>query len=360
MSVSVVMPAFNRAHLVARSIESALAQTYRDIEIIVVDDGSTDDTAAVVQRFGDQVRYVYQQNAGVGAARNTGMRHATGRYVAFLDSDDRWHDFKLSMQVALLEARPDVGLVFSEFAIEKPNGEIRQNGCARWMGRPATFPSMTPGMVRRPASADAASWPVDTLTYWAGPMYRQLLDELPILTSSTIVRRTALDPSMLYGEGIKLFEDWEFFARVASRHALAFIPTTTTFNYGHPDPGRVSACSALTRARCFVSLLDRVWGSDPDFVAAYGSVLRAAQSRACLALTRQAVLAREFGEAREALDRWRALGGGDGRRRAAVYSLCATLPAGDVLLKGLLRAHAVGQSVTGQSNGGYSPVHPAA
>ena len=113
MRISVVIPAYNRARRLPATLESAFRQGYDDLEVIVVDDGSVDDTREVVGTYGDRVRYVYQPNAGAGAARNTGMRHATGELVAFLDSDDRWEDYKLSMQAAVLQARPDVGLVFS-------------------------------------------------------------------------------------------------------------------------------------------------------------------------------------------------------------------------------------------------------
>src|SRR6266516_2486605 len=86
--VSVVIPTFNRAAIVTRAIESALSQTYGNIEVIVVDDGSADDTRDIVASYGERVRYFYQNNAGVSAARNTALRNARGEFVAFLDSDD--------------------------------------------------------------------------------------------------------------------------------------------------------------------------------------------------------------------------------------------------------------------------------
>ena len=104
--VSVVIPTYNRAGTVGRAIASALAQTDQDREIIVVDDGSTDATAAVVARLGDAVRYVRQENRGVAAARNRGIREARGAYVAFLDSDDEWLPEKLDRQVTVLEREP--------------------------------------------------------------------------------------------------------------------------------------------------------------------------------------------------------------------------------------------------------------
>ena len=86
--VSIIIPCFNYAHFLPTTIESALGQTYNNCEIIVVDDGSTDNTAEVAQNFGDSVKYIYQENAGLSAARNTGIKNAKGEYMVFLDSDD--------------------------------------------------------------------------------------------------------------------------------------------------------------------------------------------------------------------------------------------------------------------------------
>lgn len=106
--VSVVIPTYNRASLVTRAIHSVLNQTVAPREIIVVDDGSKDNTAEVIRAFGPPVRYVSQVNSGVAAARNTGVRHAQGDWVAFLDSDDDWLPHKLERQLELLDANPDV------------------------------------------------------------------------------------------------------------------------------------------------------------------------------------------------------------------------------------------------------------
>jgi glycosyltransferase involved in cell wall biosynthesis len=102
-SVSIVIPTYNRAHCVARAVESILAQTFRDFEVIVVDDGSEDDTAEVLAKFGDRIHLIRQENRGVSGARNAGIRAARGKWVAFLDSDDEWHPTKLERQVESLE-----------------------------------------------------------------------------------------------------------------------------------------------------------------------------------------------------------------------------------------------------------------
>lgn len=107
--VSVVIPAFNRAFILPEALDSVLAQTYKDFEVIVVDDGSTDNTEEVLQPYIQRrgVRFLVQANQGPAAARNRGIEAARGKYVAFLDSDDLWLPIKLSVQIPRMEAHPE-------------------------------------------------------------------------------------------------------------------------------------------------------------------------------------------------------------------------------------------------------------
>lgn len=108
MTISVVIPAYNAAEYIGRAIDSVLAQTHRPDEIIVVDDGSTDDTTGVVGSYGSEVRLIRQENAGVSVARNTGINAATSEWIVFLDSDDEWLPEKLKLQTELLERNPEL------------------------------------------------------------------------------------------------------------------------------------------------------------------------------------------------------------------------------------------------------------
>ncbi|MBI4773746.1 MAG: glycosyltransferase family 2 protein [Deltaproteobacteria bacterium] len=110
--VSVVIPVFNGEPYLAETIESVIAQTYRPIEIIVVDDGSTDLSAVAAKRFGPPVRYRFQSNAGTAAARNFGVRSARGSFFAFLDQDDLWAENKLTLQIEAFEREPTADVVF--------------------------------------------------------------------------------------------------------------------------------------------------------------------------------------------------------------------------------------------------------
>lgn len=110
--ISVIIPAYNRESYLAETIESVLSQTYRPIEIIVVDDGSTDSTAAVAGSFSEVVRYYFQPNSGCGAALNTGVDKAEGDYLSFLGSDDLWTEKKLTLQMKALNSDPETDMVF--------------------------------------------------------------------------------------------------------------------------------------------------------------------------------------------------------------------------------------------------------
>jgi glycosyltransferase involved in cell wall biosynthesis len=115
VEVSVIIPTYNSAHYVTTAVESVLAQTLPDIEIIVIDDGSTDGTESVMARFGPPVRYIKQANRGVSSARNRGIAESRGRYIAFLDADDTWCPNKLERQIEALGVQPGSRACFSAF-----------------------------------------------------------------------------------------------------------------------------------------------------------------------------------------------------------------------------------------------------
>ncbi|MCZ2291213.1 MAG: glycosyltransferase [Burkholderiales bacterium] len=133
--VSVVIPAYNAAWCVRKAIDSALAQDFRAHQIIVVNDGSTDDTLAVLRSYGEAIRIVDQRNGGMSNARNAGLRAARGEFVAFLDSDDWWLPGKLGRQVELLRARPELGFCSCAARVEDPQGRLLNHWeCPRWDG----------------------------------------------------------------------------------------------------------------------------------------------------------------------------------------------------------------------------------
>ncbi|HLO50073.1 MAG TPA: glycosyltransferase [Kamptonema sp.] len=125
--VSVVIPSYNCASYIAEAINSVFNQTYSDWEVIVVDDGSKDDTRAVVKCYGDRIRYIYQKNQGVSIARNHGIQLARGEFVAFLDADDFFLPDKLAAQIAMFAAQPSLGIVHSGWRKVNSKGEFLQD-----------------------------------------------------------------------------------------------------------------------------------------------------------------------------------------------------------------------------------------
>ncbi len=115
MEVSVIIPTFNSAQFLTAAVDSVLAQTFKDFEIIVVDDGSVDNTEEVLKKYGDSIRYIKQKNQGVSIARNNGINLSNAKYVSFLDADDTWLPLKLERQMKALASQPEYRLCFTNF-----------------------------------------------------------------------------------------------------------------------------------------------------------------------------------------------------------------------------------------------------
>ena len=127
--VSVIIPTYNRLAYICKAIESVLVQTYKNYEIIVVDDGSTTNVKQVLEAYMNKIKYLYQENRGLAAARNKGVKNSCGKYLAFLDDDDLFEPRKLEIQVPILENNPNTGFVYSdcyEFDMDNPS-ELRLN-----------------------------------------------------------------------------------------------------------------------------------------------------------------------------------------------------------------------------------------
>ena len=146
--VSVLIPTHNRDYILKDAIDSVLTQTYRQIEVIVVDDGSTDKTRSLVEKIGPPVRYIYQENAGLAPARNTGLAAARGEFIALQDSDDFWTPWKLEVQVALMRRFPALALVWTDMnAIDPSRKVLRENylrdmySAYQTIDHDATFPN---------------------------------------------------------------------------------------------------------------------------------------------------------------------------------------------------------------------------
>lgn len=194
--VSVIIPTFNRADFVVEAIRSARAQTYAPSEIIVVDDGSTDDTARRVAAF-EGVRYLYQDNRGQGAARNRGLREARGEFVASLDSDDLWDEDFLARSVECLEAH-GLDFVFTNWVRIRDGAEhesewLRSRAWRRFQRRMSgEWSLLAPAEVRK-----------------------MFLDICPAPSSSLVLRRASIGSG--WGERMHIADDWYLLLEMALR-----------------------------------------------------------------------------------------------------------------------------------------------
>ncbi|MBP1741124.1 MAG: glycosyl transferase family 2 [Deltaproteobacteria bacterium] len=199
--VSVVIPTYNRASCITRTIDSVFAQTYGDYEIIVVDDGSTDNTREVLGRYGNRIRYIHQPNSGVSSARNTGILSARGEWVAFLDSDDEWVRTKLERQI-------QIAIQYPSAVASVTNASIvisEQTELDLFKTRGFQFDSSHPSLIVRPLS---------------------LIIDLQPFTPSLFVLRQALLSEGLFDISMNLYEDYDMMCRIALAGAWAITGET--------------------------------------------------------------------------------------------------------------------------------------
>ena len=190
-TVSVIMAAYNHAGYIAQAITSVLSQSWHDLELIVIDDGSTDRTREVVAAFADPVRYIYQENQGQGGARNTGIAHARGEFVSFLDDDDLWLPGCLETVVAVLRSRPEVGALYAS--------------CQVIDGAGNRLPQIMSRVVE------------------PGEMYATLVEGGWFPPLVVTVRKSVLDDVGPLDLSLRGTDDWELWLRVASKHVFVGI-----------------------------------------------------------------------------------------------------------------------------------------
>jgi hypothetical protein len=232
--VSVVVPTYNRAQRLAVALRSALAQSWRDLEIVIVDDGSTDETRDVVAALANQderIRYFYQPNGGVSAARNQALSHCRGAMIAFLDSDDTWHPWKLGAQVGILQALPHVGMTWSDMNAVDDDGRVTCTGYLRRMykgyGRLASQSLFRSSARFRELTPGASAPNPDALVSW-GNIYSPMLFGNLVHTSTVLLSRErasqvgCFDPAMRAGG-----EDYKFHLATTRFGDVAFLDSTT-------------------------------------------------------------------------------------------------------------------------------------
>jgi glycosyltransferase involved in cell wall biosynthesis len=234
--VSVVMPVYNGERFLRESLDSIFAQTFREFEVICVDDGSTDNSAAVLEPYGQRIRVVRQQNAGQSAARNVGVTLATGQYVAFLDQDDLWYPPKLMSQVAVLDRDPHVVLAHCNFDRIDETGRMLQESA---------------GVVERASAV-------------ASPM-GQLIGEALIFPSAMMIRKEGYERIGGFHRELQGFEDFDLIARLKQEGTFVMLEETGMAYRLHGDGfTRTGGLHVIRSRETFLRRMQQLYEGHPD------------------------------------------------------------------------------------------------
>jgi glycosyltransferase involved in cell wall biosynthesis len=256
--LSVITPTFNRAGLLPACVESVRGSGVPDYEHVVIDDGSTDNTAAVAASLGPTVRYLRQDNAGPSDARNHGFRLSRGRYVAFLDSDDSWLPGVAPDLLALLERRPEVDVVFTDARVGNDQDGYRSLVEARGAERLV-------GLSGRAAGGGGRVFDVV-------PFFRLLTEFNWIFFGAAIVRREAFARSGGFDPGLNQAEDWDVCLRMAASSTFAYWPQPLAVYHTHPGERLSVNRDRMTRG--FVQALRGARDRCADLAAAERRLVR--------------------------------------------------------------------------------------
>ena len=237
MTVSVVIPTFNRADLITRALDSVTLQSRPISEVIVVDDGSDDGTQDIIRRDYPHVRLITQVNGGVSRARNTGIRNAGGDWIAFLDSDDAWLPEKMERQISTLAIHPEYKIVHNDEIWIRRGKRLNQKLKHRKFG---------------------------------GFIFSRCLPICVISPSASLIHRSVFDAVGLFDESLPACEDYDMWLRICSRYPVLYIDEELIVKYGG-HPGQLSGKfwgMDRFRIRAIAKLLDQTALSEDDRAAA--------------------------------------------------------------------------------------------
>lgn len=264
--VSIVIPTFNASAFLKGAIESALHQNYMPLEVIVIDDGSTDNTSDVVRDYGTQVIFYRQNNLGPSGTRNTGIKLSKGEFIAFLDADDTWEMDKLQKQMHLMKNDPDIGLVHTNvwsFYLDRNEKECKD--------------------VKREE--------------FVGQCYARLFSENRILTSSVLVRRKCFNDVGLFDETLRVCEDWDMWIRLSRKYRFAYVPKPLVNYRIHKN--NLTADSINMRKGDY-SVLCKMLSDDPSLEKMIGNaIIKKRISELCFGIGYHYYSLGEMGESRK-------------------------------------------------------------
>jgi GT2 family glycosyltransferase len=232
--LSIVVPTYNRAYCLARTLDSALGQTYRNHEVVLVDDGSTDGTEELVAtRYAAEprLRYVRKKNAGVSAARNTGFAEVRGELVGLLDSDDVWHPWKAELQIACMQARPELVMTWTDMDAVDAAGNVTPGYLRRMYSAYSWFPT-SEDLFKQSASLDVLCPSLAALVgrrkLYFGDIFSQMILGNLVHTSTVILRRDCLARVEGFREDfLNAGEDHNFHVRTCREGPVGYLDVSS-------------------------------------------------------------------------------------------------------------------------------------
>ncbi len=206
--VSVIIPLYNLKHYIKEAIDSVLNQTYPKIEIIIVDDGSTDNPETVLNEYRNRIKVIRQENEGLASARNTGIKNSEGEYLVFLDADDYICPNKIETEIEILEKHPKIGWVYEKSLTIDENKRIIRK---------------LPDIAIKPTEQPPQ-----------GKIFHKLLLENLMPVNAVMIRRKVIDVGM-FDESLTSYEDWDFWIRVSAKYEVKYINKPLAFVRFRPD-----------------------------------------------------------------------------------------------------------------------------
>ena len=231
-TVSIIIPTFNRSHYLQMAIQSILNQTYQDFEIIIVDDGSTDDTKKVASSFGPKVIHFYQSNQGPSVARNVGLHRARGKYLALLDCDDLFLPDRLERGVKALDRMPHVGLVHGEVEVIDSEGQI--------IPEETNYNQKLYAKERKEGSS-----------------YLRILKGNAMFPSTILFRRECFERAGLFNPAFAPREDYDWYLRLALSHQVYLLEGPPVTSYRLHEANQSLRYDSKAIARVYVGILQQ-------------------------------------------------------------------------------------------------------
>ncbi|AMK75093.1 MULTISPECIES: glycosyltransferase family 2 protein [Methylomonas] len=243
--VTVIMPTYNRKKFIGEAIQSVLDQSFQDFELIVVDDGSTDQTSEVVQAFvSEKIKYIYQSNCGRSNARNRALSLARGYYIAFLDSDDLYLPEKLALQIDYMDTHPDIGMIYTSAYCINESGE----------------------RIKDKYDAVVSGWIYEHIAFFV---------PVTITLPTVMVRKQVFDKAGVFDEKMDRFEDTDMWRRISKHFQINGLDQQTCLLRTHQDNGLLAQDpSAIGRSLNFYVKKINEEDSDVTFVKRHKGIAR--------------------------------------------------------------------------------------